>query len=123
MDADMATILLVEDDEATLHAFSLLLEHAGYQVILARNGQEALAKILEIAVDLVITDWSMPGMDGVTLCRALRTHPTFSRLPIVLMSANQAPTDEGLWHAFLQKPVSWTMIAQTVQSLVTVPRT
>ncbi|WP_179233421.1 response regulator [Burkholderia sp. AU16741] len=119
----MVTILLAEDDEATLHAFSLLLEHAGYQVILARNGQEALAKILEIAVDLVITDWSMPDMDGVTLCRALRTHPTFSRLPIVLMSANQTPSDEGLWDAFLQKPVSWTMIAQTVQSLVTVPRT
>ncbi|SDQ39107.1 two-component system, OmpR family, alkaline phosphatase synthesis response regulator PhoP [Burkholderia orbicola] len=118
----MATILVVEDDEATLHAFGLLLEHAGYHVMLARNGQEALAQILEIAVDLVITDWSMPGMDGVTLCRTLRTNPAFSRLPIVLMSANQAPTDDGLWHAFLQKPVSWPIIEQTVQSLVTVPR-
>ncbi|WP_162999397.1 response regulator [Burkholderia sp. Nafp2/4-1b] len=119
----MATILLVEDDDATLHAFRLLLERSGYQVILARSGQDALAKISEIAVDLVITDWSMPGMDGVTLCRTLRTNPTFSRLPIVLMSANQAPTDEGLWQAFLQKPVSWPKVAQTVQSLVTKPRT
>ncbi|MGU7853214.1 response regulator [Burkholderia orbicola] len=119
----MATILLVDDDEETLHAFRLLLEHAGYQVMLARNGQEALAQILQIAVDLVITDWSMPGMDGLTLCRTLRNNPTFSRLPIVLMSANHAPTDEGLWHAFLKKPVSWPMIAQTLQALVTVPRT
>ncbi|MFT9640050.1 response regulator, partial [Alcaligenes phenolicus] len=82
-----------------------------------------LAQISEIAVDLVITDWSMPVMDGVTLCRTLHTNPTFSQLPIVLMSANQAPADEGLWRAFLQKPVSWPMIAQTVQSLVTTPRT
>ncbi|WP_080289207.1 response regulator [Burkholderia cenocepacia] len=119
----MATILLVEDDEDTLHAFRLLLERAGYQVMLARSGKEALAKILEIAVDLVITDWSMPGMDGVALCRTLRTNPKFSRLPIVLMSANQPPTDEGLWHAFLRKPVSWPTIAQTVRSLVTTPPT
>ncbi|KVE51005.1 hypothetical protein WI94_23965 [Burkholderia vietnamiensis] len=120
----MATILLVDDDEETLYAFRLLLEHAGYQVMLARNGQEALAQILQIAVDLVITDWSMPGMDGVTLCRTLRNNPTFSRLPIVLISGNQeAPTEEGIWHAFLHKPVSWPMIAQIVQSLVTVPRT
>ncbi|PRG08733.1 hypothetical protein C6Q17_19850 [Burkholderia contaminans] len=119
----MATILVVDDDESTLHAFALLLEHAGYLVMLARNGQEALAQISEIAVDLVITDWSMPVMDGVTLCRTLHTNPTFSQLPIVLMSANQAPADEGLWRAFLQKPVSWPMIAQTVQSLVTTPRT
>lgn len=119
----MATILLVDDDEEALHAFGLLLEHDGHQVILARSGQEALVKVSEIAVDLVITDWSMPGMDGATLCRTLRTNPAFSQLPIVLMSANQAPADEGLWNAFLQKPVSWPMIAQTVQSLVTMPRT
>lgn len=119
----MATILVVEDDEDTLHALRLLLEHAGYQVMLARSGKEALAQVLELAVDLVITDWSMPGMDGVALCRTLRTIPNFSRLPIVLLSANQAPPDEGLWQAFLRKPVSWPMLAQTVQSLVTVPRT
>ena len=119
----MTTILLVDDDEPTLQTFRLLLEHDGYEVVLARSGLEALAKLSEHAVDLVITDWSMPGMDGVTLCRTLRSNPMFGMLPVVLMSAAQAPSEEGLWHAFFLKPVPWPSIAQTVRSLVAMPRT
>ncbi|WP_446327475.1 response regulator [Burkholderia sp. SR8] len=119
----MTTILFVDDDEPTLEMFRWLLEREGYQVILARNGLEALTKLSEIAVDLVITDWSMPDMDGVTLCRTLRSNPMFGLLPVVLMSASQAPSEEGLWHAFFLKPVSWPSVAQAVRSLVAVPRT
>ncbi|MBU9605265.1 response regulator [Burkholderia multivorans] len=114
----MTTILFVDDDEATLHTFRLLLEHDGYQVVLARSGLEALVKLSENAVDLVITDWSMPDMDGVTLCRTLRSIPMFSSLPVVLISGDQAPAEVALWHAFFLKPVSWSSVAETVRSLV-----
>ncbi|KVQ60046.1 response regulator [Burkholderia territorii] len=117
----VTTILFVDDDEATLHTFGLLLEHEGYQVILARSGLEALVKLSENAVDLVITDWSMPDMDGVTLCRTLRSIPMFSSLPVLLMSGDEAPSQIGLWHAFFRKPVAWASVAQTVRSLVALP--
>nr|WP_282959775.1 response regulator [Burkholderia cenocepacia] len=114
--------MFVDDDEATLKTFGLLLEHEGNQVIFARNGVEALAKISENAVDLVMTDWSMPGMDGVTLCRTLRADPVHCSVPIVLMSSAKAPAEQGLWDAFFRKPVSWPAVAQTVRDLVAVPR-
>ncbi|WP_321932642.1 response regulator [Burkholderia cenocepacia] len=118
----MTTILFVDDDEATLQTFRSLLEYDGYQAIVARSGFEALAKMSGNAVDLVMTDWSMPGMDGVTLCRTLRADPAHSSLPIVLMSSAKPPAEEGLWNAFFQKPVSWLAVSQTVRDLITVPR-
>ncbi|MBJ9752210.1 response regulator [Burkholderia cepacia] len=117
----MKTILFVDDDEATRQTFGLLLEDEGNQVLLARNGLEAVAKISENAVDLVITDWSMPGMDGVTLCRTLRADPLHCSIPIVLMSSAEAPAEAGLWDAFFRKPVSWLAVGQTVRDLVAVP--
>jgi CheY-like chemotaxis protein len=119
----MATILLVDDDEATLETFRLLLEHEGYQTVLARNGAEALVQISANAVDLVITDWSMPVMDGVTLCRTLRADALHNLLPLVFVSSAAAPSDEGLWDASFRKPVSWPVVAQAVRSLVPVPST
>lgn len=120
--AIVKTILFVDDDEATLKTFGLLLEGEGNQVIFARNGVEALAKISENAVDLVMTDWSMPGMDGVTLCRTLRADHMHCSVPIVLMSSAKAPAEEGLWDAFFRKPVSWLAVAQAVRDLGAVPR-
>ncbi|AQQ20635.1 response regulator [Burkholderia cenocepacia] len=119
----MTTILLVDDDELTLQAFRVLLEVAGYQVASARNGVEALAKMSETAVDLVMTDMSMPLMDGVSLTRALRADPVHCSLPVVLMSAAEAPAEDGLWDAFFHKPISWRAVAHTVSELVAVPRT
>ncbi|WP_175978604.1 response regulator [Burkholderia sp. BCC1047] len=114
----MTTILLVDDDELMLQTYRVLLEVAGYQVASARNGVEALAKIAETAVDLVMTDMSMPLMDGVSLTRALRADPMHCSVPVVLMSAAEAPAEDGLWNAFFRKPVSWRAVAQTVRELV-----
>ncbi|MDN7444916.1 response regulator [Burkholderia cepacia] len=114
----MATVLLVDDDEDALQTFRLLLEKEGYQIVLARNGAEALAQISENAVDLVMTDWSMPVMDGVALCRTLRSDAAHNMLPVVLVSSAVAPDHEVLWNAFFRKPVSWPAIAQAVRSLV-----
>ncbi|MEB2497363.1 response regulator [Burkholderia cenocepacia] len=119
----MATILLVDDDENTLQTYRVLLEVAGYQVASARNGVEALAKISETAVDLVMTDMSMPLMDGVSLTRVLRADPRHCSVPVVLMSAAEAPADDGLWNAFFRKPVAWRAVAHTVRELVAVPST
>ncbi|WP_318833464.1 response regulator [Burkholderia cepacia] len=118
----MKTVLFVDDDEDTRHAFALLLEREGHHVLLAQNGVEAVAKISEYAVDLVMTDWSMPGMDGVTLCRTLRADPLHCSIPILLMSSAEAPAEEGLWDAFFRKPVSWLAVEQTVREFVAVPR-
>ncbi|AWG30841.1 hypothetical protein B9Z07_18330 [Burkholderia cenocepacia] len=118
----VTTILLVDDDEDSLRPFQLLLEREDYRVILARSGTEALAQISQHAVALMITDWSMPGMDGVTLCRTLRAHPVHHWVPIVFLSSAKAPTEQGLWNVSFLKPVSWPAVAQAVRSLLEAPR-
>lgn len=71
----MKVSLLIVDDEAEIRA--MLERHylfEGYDVTTAANGQEALAKMAEAKVDIVITDIMMPVMDGIDLLRAIRTH-------------------------------------------------
>lgn len=66
-------ILLVDDEPTQRLIMARLLKRAGYEVEMAANGREALAKLEEGDFPLMITDWEMPEMDGVALCRALRS--------------------------------------------------
>jgi diguanylate cyclase (GGDEF)-like protein len=70
-------LLLVEDEPTQLMLMQRLLRRAGYTVETADNGEEALAKISSGEFHMLVTDWDMPGMDGVTLCRRVRE----ARLP------------------------------------------
>lgn len=77
-------ILLVEDDDALRLTLRRSLERAGYETVEAAHGREALARLAEGPVDLVITDIVMPEMEGVELILQLRrSHP---RLPVIAMS-------------------------------------
>ena len=82
------SILIVEDNPISAKVLDLNLSKAGYATILAVNGREAL-KCLELVpdIDLVITDLSMPEMDGFTLVSTMREHPEWSRVPVVAASA------------------------------------
>ncbi len=70
-------LLLVEDEPTQLLLTQRLLRRAGYTVETASNGEEALEKISSGQIQMIVTDWDMPGMDGVTLCRRVRE----ARLP------------------------------------------
>ncbi|NOT31461.1 MAG: diguanylate cyclase [Planctomycetes bacterium] len=66
-------VLVVDDEPTSLRLLQALLERKGHQVTTACNGQDALAMALENPPQMVITDWMMPGMDGIELCRRLRS--------------------------------------------------
>ncbi|MBR8161918.1 response regulator [Burkholderia vietnamiensis] len=117
----MSTILVVEDDEATRQTYQSLLKTQGYRVFCARNGMDALTQLATTPVDLVITDWTMPVMNGRALCERVRADPVLRLLPIILVSAETAPVDVGLWNAFFRKPVSWSAVEQTIRELLSVP--
>lgn len=87
----------------------------------ARNGMDALTQLATTPVDLVITDWTMPVMNGRALCERVRADPVLRLLPIILVSAETAPVDVGLWNAFFRKPVSWSAVEQTIRELLSVP--
>ncbi|MDZ4871369.1 MAG: Alkaline phosphatase synthesis transcriptional regulatory protein PhoP [Chroococcidiopsis cubana SAG 39.79] len=80
-------ILVVDDDPAIRLLVSCSLKQWGYSAIAAENGKEAQKQIEECQPHLVITDISMPEMDGYELIEWIRQHPTFRLLPVMFLTA------------------------------------
>lgn len=106
---DHECVLLVEDDPALRRYLEIVLQRAGYEVLTAGDGLEAMKFLLSDAVDVVVTDALMPNLDGYELCRFVRSSEHLAQLPIILLSAldPKNSTDEAEQvDAFLAKPVS-----------------
>ncbi len=103
-------VLIVDDDPSVLALLRRYLTIGGYEVISAENGAEALRIVLADAPPIVITDWSMPEMDGVELTRALRTHEGIGYIYVIVLTAHTeedrlvAAFDAGA-DDYLAKPV------------------
>ncbi|MBU0674207.1 MAG: response regulator [Proteobacteria bacterium] len=80
------TIMTVDDSASVRQMVSFTLSGAGYGVVEAEHGQDALDKLKAAAVNLIITDLNMPVMDGIELVRAVRSDPALKFLPIVLLT-------------------------------------
>jgi DNA-binding response OmpR family regulator len=103
-------VLVVDDDRASRLLLRRTLEESGYEVAQAGDGREALAELDARPADIVVTDWQMPEMDGIELCRELRKrrNPTYVYILFLtarsgredLLAAMQAGADE-----FLTKPL------------------
>ena len=106
---DQECVLLVEDDPALRRYLEIVLQRAGYEVLTAGDGLEAMKFLLSDTVDVVVTDALMPNLDGYELCRFVRSSEHLAHLPIILLSAldPKNSTDEAEQvDAFLAKPVS-----------------
>ncbi len=94
MEDRIRPVLLVVDDEAALVSLvSYTLERAGFEVLSAPDGEEALIIVSERRVDLVLLDWMMPRMSGIEVCRQLRRKPATCNLPIIILTARAEETD------------------------------
>lgn len=98
----MATVLIVDDEPDLLFLLKMVLETAGYSVVEASDGAEALEKLSERNPDMVITDLMMPVMNGRELIRQLRSNPSTASLPILLCSLH--PDVAAGADAVVQKP-------------------
>lgn len=100
------TILLAEDEPGFAEAMVVLLDLEGHHVLHAVNGHAALELLALNRCDLIVTDYSMPGMSGDQLVRAVRADPALRNIPIVLATAVQSPDPATLSavDAYLRKP-------------------
>lgn len=120
----MATILIIEDDPLNQRLLTLMLERENHSIITANDGQDALRCLQEAKVDLVITDFSMPNMDGVTLVKRLRADAQYRHLPIIVLTAIDwvqqrfEKKEEGA-DLFLTKPTSSRELKAAVSRYVT----
>jgi two-component system chemotaxis response regulator CheY len=81
------TILVVDDDAATLHLVSTFLRRNGYRVIAASNPVRALELLTTEKISLVITDLMMPHVDGISLAQQIHAVPNYQDVPVILMTA------------------------------------
>jgi two-component system, chemotaxis family, sensor kinase CheA len=88
-------ILVCDDALTTRFAIKSLLEIAGYSVVTAADGEEALALLERTPCQLVVSDWQMPRLDGIGLTRRIRAHPRLSRLPVILCTSLDSPEERA----------------------------
>ena len=86
----MHSILAVDDSASMRQMVSFTLKNAGYDVVEAVDGEDALEKSAARDFDLVLTDQSMPRLDGIGLTRRLREHPSFKATPILILTTESS---------------------------------
>jgi two-component system, chemotaxis family, chemotaxis protein CheY len=80
------TILTVDDSASIRQMVSFTLKDAGYNVIEAKDGNDALTKLKGTVIDMVVTDLNMPNLDGLEFIRVLRCMPAFKFVPIIMLT-------------------------------------
>src|SRR5213080_1150865 len=117
------TILVADDESHILHVVSLKLRNAGFIVITARDGQEALELVQQEKPDLIITDYHMPQLSGLELCQRLKRDRATSGIPAIMLTArgyHLDPNDSeqsGILR-MLSKPFSPRQLLTTVNEVL-----
>jgi DNA-binding response OmpR family regulator len=120
----MAARILVVDDEAhILHVLSLKLRNAGYDVVTAVDGEEAFEVACQERPDLIMTDFQMPYMTGLELCRALAGNAATAAIPVIILTARGYALDRadlriGNIREVLSKPFSPRGVLQVVRNVL-----
>jgi putative two-component system response regulator len=120
-------VLIVDDDEGVSKVLERLLRSEGYVVAIATNGPEALAAIVREPPDVILLDVVMPGVDGFSICRKLKSDPTTRLTPVILITglADRDSKMSGLAAGaddFLTKPVDGQELSARVSSLARLKR-
>ena len=102
----MRTILVVENEQPIAELLLDMLSFTGHKVLMAVNGLEALMRLKDVRPDLIISNVTMPVMDGIELCKELQADPELSAIPVVFVSADQTKLDleECKYAALIKKP-------------------
>ncbi len=117
------TILVVDDDLGTRLAIRDFLEATGYSVVVAENGAEGLKRMEECQPHLIVTDVTMPQMDGYELVRQIRSRPSLRLLPVVFLTA-RTETQERIrgyqlgCDVYLPKPFELQELGVIVRNLL-----
>lgn len=120
----MAKTFLVVDDSASMRQLvSFTIKEAGFDVITAEHGKDALAKSAGAKIDMVITDLNMPEMDGIALIKALRAQPATKFLPVVMLTteSQESKKQEGKQagaSGWIVKPFSPEQLLDVIKKFV-----
>lgn len=116
-------VLVVDDFNSTRQVVNSVLEKAGYNIILAEDGESALEKLNERNVDLIVTDLNMPGINGIELVKTVRNSDKYYRVPVLMLTTElhkekiQAAHDAGIT-GLMKKPFDSGEFLKMVERLL-----
>jgi DNA-binding response OmpR family regulator len=116
-------ILIVDDEPELVKAIQIRLESSGYEVTVARDGQEGLDKIKSERPSLVILDVMLPKLDGYKVCRLLKFDEKYKNIPVIMLTARAQESDAKLSaevgaDAYVTKPFDHRIVLSKIQELL-----
>jgi CheY-like chemotaxis protein len=116
-------ILIVDDNAINLKLAASVMEHAGYEVLQASDAEAALAVIARTPPELILMDVAMPGMDGLTLTRKLKSDPATSHIRIIALTASAMRGDrqrskEAGCDGYITKPIDTRRLPEQVAAVL-----
>jgi CheY-like chemotaxis protein len=123
---EQATVLLVEDTEDNRFMMRRLLEMAGYRVVEATNGEEAVKVARTESPRLILMDLSLPVIDGLAATRLIRKLPDFQKTPIIAVSAHdtsdfQIDALNAGCNSYITKPIDFNELEELIGQLLGAP--
>ena len=120
---DAKKILVADDESHILHVVSLKLRNAGFTIVTACDGQEALELAQQENPDLIVIDYQMPHLSGVEVCQRLKQNAATNRIPAILLTARGYDLDLAITQAsgivrILSKPFSPRQLLATVNEIL-----
>ena len=117
------TVLVVDDEKDIRDLIAYNLTKEGFTVVSAADGNEALEKVKQNPISVIVLDIMMPGMDGYEVCRAIRANEKTARIPVLFLTARAAEVDQiiGLeigGDDYIQKPVSPRVLVARVKAML-----
>jgi len=124
----MSSILIVDDEKDTRDLLSKFLQKAGLATRTAPNGQLALAAIGTVLPDVVLLDWMMPEMDGISFLEVVRSYLRWKDVPVILITAFHGPHVDRAWelgvkHVFFKPDYDLQELLVCIQKLLRDPKT
>lgn len=119
----MKTILVVDDIKSELDMMANYLIQAGYNIVMANSGEDAIAKISQNKPDVIVTDWMMPKMGGLDICRLLKKDPETVNIPVIACTAKDRDVDR-MWakkqgiNGYVTKPCTQDDLVNAVRQVL-----
>ena len=119
-------VLIADDEPNIVVSLEFLMDQSGYDVDVAHDGEEALARVMDFHPDLVLLDVMLPSLSGFEVCRRIRENPAWNRTKILMLSAKGRELDvsKGMAlgaDAYITKPFSTRELVERVRGLLAAP--
>jgi twitching motility two-component system response regulator PilG len=114
-----ARVLVIDDSHTIRRSAEIFLQQAGHEVVLAEDGYDALAKVNDHALDLIVCDIQMPRLDGYQTCAIIKRNARYAHLPVILLSGRGGLFELARGrlagaHGLLTKPFTKEQLLQAV---------